>query len=134
MDVVEWLEQIAKLDELIHTKEDKIQKLLASATKMTASLDGMPHGSGISDKVGENAIKIADLSQEKEALKQQREHIIKTMQMLPLNEFKVLHREYVLCMSRKEIAADLNYTRVQVWRIKQKALERLKDVTKCNQM
>lgn len=134
MDVVEWLEQIAKWDDLIHTKEDEIAKHLVFATKMTASLDGMPHGGGISDKVGENAIKIAELSKEKEDLQRQKDDIIKTLQKLPPDEFKVLYREYVLYMSRKEIAADLNYTRVQVWRIKQKALERLKDVTECNQM
>ena len=130
MDVVVWLEQIAKLDDLIHTKEDDIARLMNSATKMTASLDGMPHCGGISDKVGENAVKLAELSKEKESLERQKNNIIKTMEKLPPNEFKVLYREYVLYMKQKEIAADLHYTRFTIRRIKQKALNSLGKILK----
>lgn len=130
MDVVVWLEQIAKLDDLIHTKEDDIARLMNSATKMTASLDGMPRCGGISDKVGENAVKLAELSKEKEALERQKNNIIKTMEKLPPNEFKVLYREYVLYMKQKEIAADLHYTRFTIRRIKQKALNSLGKILK----
>ena len=129
--VIEWLEQIAKLDELIQAKEFEIADIMAQATKMTASISGMPHGGGVSDKVGDNAVKLADRhTEELNALKQQRQYIINTIKLLPANEFGVLHREYVRGMSQEWIAEDMNYSTVQVWRIKKKALYLLGDMLK----
>lgn len=125
--VIEWLEQIAKLDVQIKAKEDEIAKRLSFATKMTASLDGMPHCGGVSDKVGDNAVKLAELSKEKEALENRKNYIIKTMQRLPANEFEVLYREFVQYMSQSQICFDMGFSRWTVWRIRNKALEILKD-------
>lgn len=124
--VIAWLEQIAKLQELIRAKEFEIAEIMAQATKMTASIDGMPHGGGVSDKVGDNAVKLADRhTEELEALKQQKQYIIDTIKMLPANELGVLYREFVRGMSQEQIAEDMNYCTVQVWRIKKRALRLL---------
>lgn len=130
-EVVAWLEEVEKIDTLIKGKEDKISEIMDLATKITASIDGMPRGGGgISDKVGDNALKLAVLSKEKEDLEKQKNYIIKTLQKLPVNEFKVLYREYVLYMNQKEIAVDLHYTRFTIRRIKQKALKSLGEILK----
>lgn len=128
--VIEWLEQIAKLDVQIKEKEDKIAPLLSSATKMTASLDGMPHGCGISDKVGDNAVKLAELSKEKDALERRKDYIIKTMQKLPAAEFGVLYREYALYMKQNKICREMGYSRFTIRRIKQNALASLGKIIK----
>lgn len=126
--VVEWLEQIAKLDVQIIEKENKIAEQLVVATKMTASLDGMPHGGGVSDKVGDNAVKLAELSQEKKALENRKNYIIKTMQRLPADEFGVLYREFVLYMPQVNIAFDLGFSRWTVWRIRRNAIKLLGEI------
>lgn len=126
--VVEWLEQIAKLDVQIEEKENKIAEQLVVATKMTASLDGMPHGGGVSDKVGDNAVKLAELSQEKKALENRKNYIIKTMQRLPADEFGVLYREFVLYMPQVNIAFDLGFSRWTVWRIRRNAIKLLGEI------
>lgn len=126
--VIEWLEQIAKFDVQIEEKENKIAEQFCVATKMTASLDGMPHGGGISDKVGDNAVKLAELSQEKKALENRKNYIIKTMQRLPANEFGVLYREFVLYMQQVEIAFDLGFSRWTVWRIRKNAIKLLGEI------
>lgn len=125
--VIVWLEQIKKLDVQINEKENKIADIMNVSTKMTASLDGMPHCGGVSDKVGDNAVKLADLSREKEALENRKNYIIKTMQRLPADEFEVLYREFVQYMSQSQICFDMGFSRWTVWRIRNKALEILKD-------
>lgn len=124
--VIEWLEEIAKLDVQIKGKENAIADKMDMATKMTASLDGMPHGGGVSDKVGDNAIKLAELSKEKDALERQKDYIIKTMQRLPADEFKVLYNEFVLHMKQIEICREFGFSRWTVWRIRKNSLENLK--------
>ena len=124
--VIAWLEQIKKLDELIQAKEFDIADVMAKATKMTASFDGMPHGGGVSDKVGDNAVKLADRHRDElNALKQQKQYIIDTLKMLPAKEYGILRRQYVMGMSQEQIAFDMNYCTVQIWRIRKKALKRL---------
>ena len=133
MDVVEiqkWLEQIAKLDALIKNKNIAISRYMGIATKITASLDGMPHCGGVSDKVGNNAAKLAELSKEKDILERRKDYIIKTLEKLPADEYKVLYNEYVRYMKQKEICREMGYSRITVWRIKQKAFELLGELLK----
>lgn len=127
--VIAWLEQIKKLDELIRAKEDDIAYVIERATKITASIDGMPHCGGKSDKVGDGAVKLADLhTEELSELKQQRQYIIDTIKLLPADEFGVLRREFVKGMTQEQIAYDMNYSTVQIWRIKKRALKMLGEI------
>lgn len=125
-EVISWLEQIKKLDELIEAKKAEEELLRGIATK--SGFDGMPHNSGVSDVVGNNAIRLLDIEQEAKLLQQQRDDIIKTMQELPATQFGVLHRQYVRYMKLEDIGADMGYCTVQVWRIKKRALENLKAI------
>lgn len=128
MNVHEWLEQIEKIDELISSTESEIQRTFGKATNKVSSLDGMPRSSGVSDKVGDNAVKLVALEKKKKSLESQKEYIIKILERLPTKEYGVLHRRYVRYMKLEDIAAEMNYSTVHVWRIEQKALEILKGI------
>ena len=127
--VIEWLEQVEKLDELIRAKRNDIADIMDRATKITASIDGMPHGSGKSDKVGDNAVKLADNRREElHTLERKKEYIIKTIETLPAKEYGVIYREFVLLMTQEQIAFDMCYSTVQIWRFKKQALKRLGEI------
>ena len=127
-DVLSWLERIRKIDELIQAKDAEREHAMALATKCTSSIDGMPRGGKRSDKVGDGAVKLASLSEEKETLRRERDRIVKTLEQLPTNEYGVLHREYARNMTQWEISCDMNYSTVQVWRIKKRALRLLGEI------
>lgn len=125
MDAVEFLEQIAMIDELIASNEAEIRELWDKATKKTSSADGMPRASGISDKVGDNAVKIVHLERKGDDLLRRKESIKNVLMRLPAREYGVLHREYFRHMTQERIASEMGYCTVQVWRIKRRALKRL---------
>lgn len=131
-NVIEWLEQVQKLDQLITAKEAERIQLWALATRITPEMTGMPHGGGVSDKVGEIATRLAMLMEETNAAWDryinQRSEVIATLEKLPANEYGVLHREYIRYMTQDEIAKDMGYSRVQIWRIKQSALKILRNL------
>lgn len=135
-DVIEWLEQVKKLDELIAAKEAERIQLWAMATRITPEMTGMPHAGGVTDKVGNMATKLAMLAQETDAAWDryidQRSEVIRVLEKLPAKEYGVLHREYIRYMTQEDIAQDMGYSTVQIWRIKQSALESLKHVMECN--
>lgn len=125
-NVVKWLEQVKKLDELIAAKEAEYEQLMTMATRITPEITGMPHAGGVTDKVGNIAVKLADLTRETNAAWDryidQKAEVIQTLEKLPANEYGVLHREYIRYMTQEDIAQDMGYSTVQIWRIKQKAL------------
>lgn len=128
-DVRAWLESVKKLDELIAAKEAERIQLWEMATKITPTMHDTPGGSGVSDKVGNIAVKLAQLIEETNAAWDryigQRTKVIKTLELLPANEYGVLHREYIRYMTQEEIARDMGYCTVHIWRIKKAALQRL---------
>lgn len=134
--VIEWLEQVRKLDELIKAKEVEYNQLMTMATHITPEMTGMPHAGGVTDKVGNYGVKLAMKAQETNAAWDryidQRSEVIRVLEQLPANEYGVLHREYIRYMTQEEIARDMGYSTVQIWRIKQKALCLLRDVMGCN--
>ena len=136
--VIDLLESVKKLDELLIAKEAERQQLWTLATRMTPEMTGMPHAGGVTDKVGNIASKLAQLAKDTDdawdRYLAQKNHVIALLEKLPANEYGVLHREYVRYMTQEDIARDMSYSTVQIWRIKQNALESLKHVMKCNGM
>jgi DNA-directed RNA polymerase specialized sigma subunit len=135
--VIDWLERIQKLDELIVAKEAEYNQLMAMATKITPEMTGMPHAGGVTDKVGNCAVKLAMKAQEVNAAWDryidERDAVIRVLEQLPAKEYGVLHREYIRYMTQEAIADDMGYSTVQIWRIKQSGLRLLrKHVVECN--
>lgn len=59
----EELSQLYYLNKEIEEIQERIQELENIATSSTTKITGMPHGSGISDKVGSCSAEIADLKE-----------------------------------------------------------------------
>ena len=140
-DVEEWIEQVEKLDQLIIGKLAERDRLFALATNASSKpMDGMPFNNTgtVSRKVESAAVELALLAEETDKLirryKEHKQKVIDAIEKLSPNEYAVLHRRYIRYMTWEDIASDMNYSTMQVWRIKKKALKKLKDVIKCYEM
>ena len=133
--VIDWLEQVKKLDELIDAKTAERDQLWALATKITPEMSDMPHSSGVSDKVGNMSAKLADLARETNEVMDQyinyKASVVAILEKLPANEYGVLHRYYIRYMTWEEVAADMNVCGMTVWRWWQKGLKNLQSVMEC---
>lgn len=132
----EWLQQVKKLDELIDGKLAEREQLMALATRVTPNMDGMPHGSGgVQDRMGLIVAKLADLAKETDDLVDQyvdyKDKVVKALEQLPEREYAVLHRRYIRYWSWGRIADDLHYSKMQIQRIEQSALNMLHNVIEC---
>lgn len=129
MSIEQWLEQVKWLDERIDAKLAERAQLMDIATKVTPSLDGMPHGGGVTDKVGNIAVKLAALAEETNELVDryvdQRQKVIRALERLPSNEYAVLHKHYVQFKTWEAIAEEMGISTVTVWRYKVSGLENL---------
>lgn len=132
MDVQEWLEQVGKWDQLINAKNAERERLMDMATDISPHMDGMPFDNTgmVSRKVENSAIKLVMLARETDALVDRyidlKKEVISALEKLPKNEYGVLHRHYIQYMTWEQVAEDMGYSTVQIWRIKNKALENLK--------
>lgn len=55
------LSQLYYLNREIEEQQRRLQELEESATSCTAHITGMPHGSGVADKIGKYSAEIADM-------------------------------------------------------------------------
>lgn len=132
MDVVAWLEQVRKLDELIEAKMAERERVRMLAVNTVGSMDGMPHAPGITDKVGNLTVKLISLGEELDALIDEyvdrKQEVINVLETLPEREYGVLHRYYIRNMTWEEVADDMGYCSTQVWRIKKAAVRLLENM------
>lgn len=128
MDVVAWLEHFAKLDELIEAKKAERERVREAAYNTVGNMDGMPHAPGVADKVGSLAVKLAAAEEEISRYAEEKRRRIRILEMLPAAEYGVLHREYVRGLKQRQIAYEMGYSTVQVWRIGKRAKRRLAEI------
>lgn len=151
MKVVEWLENVQKLDFAVDELSGQLQEVRERAMKCTAGeMDGMPHAVGfVSDKVGNGVVNIvvmeARIAAKIDQYVDYRDDVIDNLMKLPPMQCKVLYLHYVghfdedngtkKYMSWTEIARYLGYSVMQVGRIKKAALKNLEnmmgDVIEC---
>jgi len=134
--VIDWLDQVKMLDELINAKIAEREQLWTLATKITPEMSDMPHGGGgVSDKVGNAAIKLAKMAEELNDLVDRyvdhKEMVIRELEKLPAKQYGVLHRYYIRYMTWEEVAEDMDVSKMSVWRWWQKGLENLTNVVEC---
>lgn len=142
MKARETLENIKKLDELIVAKKEELQKVRELAVNTVGNSDGMPHAPGVSDKVGNLVVKLVSLQDDLNALiaryTDELAFIVRLIETLSAEEYGVLHRYYIRRMTLEKIAEDMNYSRIQVWRIKERGIFALNmilnDTLKCGKM
>ena len=114
MDAYEFLEQVKDADSKIDAKKAEERELWAIATSMTQANDGMPHATGVSDKVGNTMYKILE-AQKRTNLQIDkymdiRDDVIRHIEMLPTKQYTVLHWLYVRKRDRREKNQSWYYT------------------------
>ena len=141
MNIYEWLEQPERIDALIAGKLAEHQQLMDLATNITSISDGMPHGKGaVPQKIQDIAVKLAELSKDidklVDGLVDKKREIVATLEQLPPNEYLILHKHYIEYKTWEQVADEMRYSTVHIWRLKQKAynnLQRiLQNVIVCN--
>ena len=110
-----WLLQYRRLDDRIDRLEKEKSRWMERATKMSAPSDGMPHGSGISDAVGQAVAKIADLqaeiNREIDRLVDLRREIEAAIQTVGDDTMQDLLRyRYIDAMTFEEVAVRMHYS------------------------
>ena len=84
---------------MVETKRAAERELWSLATGMTQANDGMPHASGVSDKVGNIVVKITEAqkrtNEQIDRYIDIRENVIRHIEMLPPMQYTVLHWLYV---------------------------------------
>lgn len=138
MTVQEWLEYVRKLDRLIDAKLAERDRLVAMSTDISAKMpDGMPYNftGTVSRKTEEIVVSLIMLAEDINKLVDRyidyKADVIRELEKLPEKEHAVLHRRYIRYMTWEQIAEDLGYSTMQVWRIKKNAFKNLEDVIEC---
>ena len=138
MNAQEWLEQVRKLDQLINAKLAERDRLKEMATDISPRpMDGMPFdNTGVVSRKMENAVvRLIDLANDLNKLVEMytnhKERVVKALEQLPAKEYGVLHRHYIRYMTWEQVAEDMGYSTMQVWRIRKKALKNLQNVIEC---
>lgn len=143
MRAFDYLDQVKILDSLIMNKIAEQEQLREMAEKITQANDGMPHATGVSDKIGNAVAGLVDLSNEIAVLvatfKGILQDVTKTIEMLPEEQYRVIHCKFVLKRkelgnhrswyhSWEEVAEIVGYSESQVYRIKKKAIRNLQRI------
>ena len=117
--------RLRKIDEMITAKKAERGMLMDMAMKITAGMDGMPHGTGVADKVGNISAKIADLANEIGVLEEQRDELLNALESLPPDEYGALHRHYIRGMPWEEVAEDMGVSVATAYRYRRSGLDLL---------
>ena len=143
MRAEEYLEQVKTADAMIDSKRAEERELWAMATSMTQANDGMPHASGVSDKVGNIIAKIIAAQDRTNAQIDRyidiRNDVIRHIEMLPPKQYKVLHWLYVRKRERREkgqswyytwreVAENLGCTEQNISNIRKKGIKNLQKI------
>ena len=129
MKATEYLEQyeyaLYAANRARKTYELEMERI--DAIGSTLSSDGQPHGSGISRKTEDKAVRLADKASawlDAEELAQiKMEEIAHFINRIPGIEGVVLYQRYVQLLGWKEIADNLIYTESGIFKVRERALE-----------
>ena len=124
----EYLGQLERLDKMIQNKLSEIYQLKTMACSVTVSNDSeRVQTSADNDRLGNTIAKIVDLEKETDKLIDsfidKRNHIIEQIDgMEDINMYHVLSSRYIGKKTFAVIASEMNYSRMQIKRIHDKAL------------
>lgn len=128
MDTKQYLSQVERLEKMIQNKLSEIYQLKTMACSVTVSNDNeRVQTSSDKDRLGSTIVKIIDLEKETDRLidsfVDKRNHIIEQIDGIEdMNMYHVLSARYVGRKTFDDIAAEMNYSRMQVNRIHGNAL------------
>lgn len=143
MNAYDYLKQVKDVDAMIDSKRAEEQELWAIATSITQTNDGMPHASGVSDKVGNIVHKIIEAqNRTNEQIDRYiaiRDDVIRHIEMLPTKQYKVLHWLYVRKRERRkknqswyytwgEVAEHMGCTEQNISKLRKRAVKNLQKI------
>lgn len=135
MKAAEFLLQLRRLDAKINNKICEMQQIRDLATRITSNLSGMPHPAGVTDKVGDAAVRLSHLSAEIDQITDQlieaRQSVIRLLETLPPEEYDLLHKIYVQGLTMNAIAEGKpsgQRSIRQIYRVKARALRHVQAV------
>lgn len=145
MNIECWLGRARDLDRQIDDALEEKERLLALATDISPKpMDGMPFSNTgtVSQKIPDAVMKLIEQSQRIDKLVDgyiaAKQEIIDVLLRLPEKEYKVLHRYYIQKrkdkdgkfkrMTWEQVAEDLGYSTMQVWRIRKNAKKILENI------
>lgn len=130
MKATEFLEQyeyaLYAANRARKTYELEMERIDAIGSTLSGE-PGMPHGTGISRKTEDKAIKLADKAEAwlnaEEAAQIKMEEVTNFINKIPGIEGVVLYQRYVQLLGWREIAANLIYTESGIFKVRERALE-----------
>ncbi len=130
MKAKEYLKQYEDLNRIAKRLEAEYQLEIEKIDAIGSTLSGepgMPHGTGISRKTEDKAIRLADKAlkwkeAELEAL-QKRQEVFELIHDIRGVEGDVLYHKYIELMKWEEIALVMNYTVRGIWYVHGRALQ-----------
>lgn len=132
-EVKEYLLQIQKLDRMIENKLQDIEKWKSMCEYPNAPVYGTERvqTSGSKKSILDNYIIIKDRKEKEiEKLTEEKQQIIRNIEMLPLNEYDVIYGKYVKQMDFYQIADKMDISYSWVTSIHGRALKSLQKILK----
>lgn len=126
MSAEQYLERIKKIDEMIRNKKEDHQRWV----EIAEGLGGFSVGDKVQSSRNLRQIPDAigryiDIEQEINDLEQERQRIIKTIEKLPIDEYKILYGIYVKDSTMKDLVYSLGMSYSWVKQKKKEGLERI---------
>lgn len=126
MNAEQYLERIKKIDEMIRNKKEDHQRWV----EIAEGLGGFSVGDKVQSSRNLRQIPDAigryiDIEQEINDLEQERQRIIKTIEKLPIDEYKILYGIYVKDSTMKDLVYSLGMSYSWVKQKKKEGLERI---------
>lgn len=122
------LSEYRRLRQNIEILKEKHAEIIEDC-KLVKSLNGMPHGTDISKPTEQQVMRLIDVSEQlEETINRKTELFLKIereIRKLPLKEYAVIHRHYILGESWELVAEKLNYSDRHIRRIHGNALRML---------
>lgn len=121
MTAKEYLREYRRATRRVDQIDEEIHRLRAERDSITVKADGMPSGSGISDRVARLAVKIADKETEyiarREELLQMRTEVVETiLAVADDKQSQLLYLRYIKGMKWEEIADIMGFGERQIYR------------------
>lgn len=134
MTAKEYLKQYEKLNIRAqrYRQEYKTELEKIDAIGSTLAGDGLPHGSGVSRKTEDKAIRLAEKAAkwktaELDAI-EKRQQVFDVVIQIPGIEGDVLYNKYIKLMKWEEIALELHYSVRGIWYAHGRALRMVEEI------
>ncbi len=138
MDIKKMLSEYTTYTDRIRELNARINDALAHKidcdTLKAQQIDGMPHGTGLSDPTYEAVQKIIDkwdedireMADEVNRLIDNKAAVDKGLKVLEWKEYRLIELHYFMGLTWERVAVETNYSIVWVWQMHRKALEKMR--------